>query len=114
MKSTEIQKRPENFINKIFFSKLAKMEKSVKMKKLWKKFRNFLPTSKQLRLEIYFINEIFLSDSSFTEPNWGLPLAIAANLHTPYRIEIGVEEILKVNFKDKIGKGEFFFRIFCS
>lgn len=45
---------------------------------------------------------------AFTEPNWGLPLAIAANLHTPYRIEIGMEEILKVDFKDKAGKGEIF------
>lgn len=42
----------------------------------------------------------------FAEPNWGLPLAIAANLHTPYRIEVGIEEILNIELKDKEGKGK--------
>lgn len=42
-----------------------------------------------------------------TEPNWGLPLAIAANLHVPYRIEIGFENIDKANIEDKRGKGKF-------
>ncbi|KAG5680913.1 hypothetical protein PVAND_010391 [Polypedilum vanderplanki] len=39
-----------------------------------------------------------------SKPNWGLPLAIAANLHTPYRIEIGIERIERADIKDKIGK----------
>lgn len=42
------------------------------------------------------------------EPNWGLPLAIAANLHIPFRIEIGLENIEKVGIEDKRGKGKYF------
>jgi hypothetical protein len=42
------------------------------------------------------------------ESNWGLPLAIAANLHTPYRIEIGIESIMKAKIEDKHGKGKDF------
>lgn len=34
-----------------------------------------------------------------------MPLAIAANLHTPYRIEIGIENIMKAKIEDKHGKG---------
>jgi hypothetical protein len=41
----------------------------------------------------------------FAEPNWGLPLAIAANLHIPYRIEIGID-VENVNIKDRAGKGK--------
>ncbi len=39
-------------------------------------------------------------------------MAIAANLHIPYRIEIGVENIEYLNIKDKNGKGKVscFFR----
>jgi hypothetical protein len=33
-------------------------------------------------------------------------LAIAANLHRPYRIEIGIENIEKAKIKDKQGKGK--------
>lgn len=43
------------------------------------------------------------------ESNWGLPLAIAANLHTPYRIEIGIENIIKAKIEDKHGKGKKIF-----
>lgn len=58
---------------------------------------------------------IFPLSLSFTEPNWGLPLAIAANLHIPYRIEIGLENIDKANIEDVRGKGEKHFRfIFLS
>lgn len=64
-------------------------------------------TSKQLDCWIYLINENFFSPSGFfAEPNWGLPLAIAANLHTPYRIEVGIEKILNIEYKDKEGKGK--------
>lgn len=64
-------------------------------------------TSKQLDGWIYLINENFFSPSGFfAEPNWGLPLAIAANLHTPYRIEVGIEKILNIEYKDKEGKGK--------
>lgn len=42
----------------------------------------------------------------FTESNWGLPLAVAANLHVPYRIEIGVEKLEEINILDKMGKGK--------
>jgi hypothetical protein len=41
----------------------------------------------------------------FPEPNWGLPLAVAANLHIPYRIEIGIDGVENVNIKDRQGKG---------
>lgn len=43
---------------------------------------------------------------SFAEPNWGLPLAIAANLHIPYRIEIGIDNMENVDIKDRQGKGK--------
>lgn len=50
--------------------------------------------------------KILSSFEIFAEPNWGLPLAIAANLHTPYRIEVGIDEILNIELKDKEGKGK--------
>lgn len=40
-----------------------------------------------------------------------MPLAIAANLHTPYRIEIGIENIMKAKIEDKHGKGKEIFDI---
>jgi hypothetical protein len=43
---------------------------------------------------------------SSTEPNWGLPLAIAAHLHVPYRIDIGTDSIDSANVEDKRGKGK--------
>ena len=47
-----------------------------------------------------------LSFFILTESNLGLPLAIAANLHVSYRIEIGIENIEYFNVKDKSGKGK--------
>lgn len=40
------------------------------------------------------------------DENWGMPLAIAANLHIPYKIEIG-EDIRDLHAQDKIGKGMY-------
>lgn len=42
----------------------------------------------------------------FTEPDWGLPLAIAANLHVPYRIKLGVDNLDAVHVKDHDKKGK--------
>jgi len=42
----------------------------------------------------------------FSDDNWGLGLAIAANLHVPYRIEIR-RTIRDLHSKDKPGKGEY-------
>lgn len=42
----------------------------------------------------------------FSDDNWGLGLAIAANLHVPYRIEIG-RTIRDLHSQDKPGKGEY-------
>lgn len=51
----------------------------------------------------YFSRFFFLSDS-----NWGLSLAIAANLHVPYRIELDIGSILNgIKFDDKFNKGEW-------
>lgn len=41
------------------------------------------------------------------DTSWGLPLALAANLHVPYRIEIGIDDLNHVHIEDKPGKGEF-------
>lgn len=39
------------------------------------------------RMQIIFI----LMQFSISDKEWGLPLAIAANLHLPYRIQIGLD-----------------------
>lgn len=49
-------------------------------------------------------NQFFIRSCAFADTNWGLPLAIAANLYVPYRIRIGhsyVEDI-----EDKLGAGK--------
>ncbi|XP_037038134.1 uncharacterized protein LOC119075714 isoform X2 [Bradysia coprophila] len=38
------------------------------------------------------------------DEEWGLPLAIAANLHVPYRIEIGAKHLRDVQIVDDVGK----------
>lgn len=38
--------------------------------------------------------------------NWGLPLAIAANLHVPYRIELNHSYVSQI--EDKLGAGKSF------
>lgn len=52
----------------------------------------------------------------FSDDEWGLPLAIAANLHVPYRIEIGAQHLRDVQIVDDVGKGNFFYFIsfLCS
>ncbi|GAB0090530.1 hypothetical protein DMENIID0001_052670 [Sergentomyia squamirostris] len=39
-----------------------------------------------------------------TETNWGLPLAISANIHIPFRIEIGTSNLQERQIADKKGK----------
>jgi len=57
---------------------------------------------------IFLFNVIKISDDS-----WGLPLAIAANLHVPYRIEIGTDHLTTVNIEDDQHKGMIHFESFC-
>lgn len=40
------------------------------------------------------------------DENWALPMAIAANMHVPYKIEIGEDDIRDLNVDDTIGKGK--------
>lgn len=40
---------------------------------------------------------------------WGLPLAIAANLHLPYRIKIGLNDIGDLNSFDAMDKCKSYF-----
>lgn len=42
---------------------------------------------------------------------WGLPLAIAANLHMPYRIKIGLNDLNDLHMFDSIDKCKFFFEV---
>lgn len=45
-------------------------------------------------------------DFIFIGDHWGLPLAIAAHLHVPLKIEIiGAENLPPVQIDDKVGKG---------
>lgn len=57
-------------------------------------------------------NSYHLSDPKhlfrFLEPDWGLPLAIAANLHVPYRIKLGVDNLDAIHVKDHNKKGKNF------
>lgn len=66
-------------------------------------FTNKFRKSKLLAI-INFINSCSTS-ISYAESNWGLPLAIAASLHVPFRIEIGIANIDKAIIEDARGKG---------
>lgn len=45
---------------------------------------------------------------SFAGTNWGLPLAIAANLQVPYRIELGHSHAVTAEVEDRLGAGKSF------
>lgn len=45
----------------------------------------------------------------FSGDEWGLPLAIAANLQIRYRIEIGAQHLRDVQIVDEVGRGNFIF-----
>jgi len=47
-----------------------------------------------------------ICDSLLADNNWGLPLAIATNLHIPYRIEIG-GKIRDLHEQDNPGRGTY-------
>lgn len=51
-------------------------------------------------------HRLSLSLCLFADDNWGLPLAIAANLHIPYRIEIG-DTVRDLHEQDKPGQGMY-------
>jgi hypothetical protein len=55
---------------------------------------------------MFFISSFFLYQ--FSEFNWELPLAIAANLLVPYRIELGIDNLYDIHFNDVNGKGKFY------
>ncbi|XP_053956058.1 uncharacterized protein LOC128861702 [Anastrepha ludens] len=67
---------------------------------------NFLPSFEAISYAVKSIAtklnwtqvDIYVGDE-----NWGMPLAIAANLHIPYKIEIG-EDLRDLHAQDKIGK----------
>lgn len=50
-------------------------------------------------------NHIFFIIIVIVGPDWALPLAIAANLHVPYRIKLGVDNLDAVKVKDHNRKG---------
>ncbi|XP_023159489.1 AF4/FMR2 family member 4, partial [Ceratitis capitata] len=70
-----------------------------------KESSNFLPSFEAISFAVKSIAtklnwthvDIYVGDE-----NWGMPLAIAANLHIPYKIEIG-EDIRDMHALDKIG-----------
>lgn len=41
-----------------------------------------------------------------TGDGFGLPLAIAASLHVPYRIKIGIDQLQGIQVADAAGKGK--------
>lgn len=51
---------------------------------------------------------LFLLSFFFTGENWGLPLAIAANLHIPYRIKIGIDQLEDIQIVDAVGQCKYF------
>lgn len=70
---------------------------------------NISKTNERLTTVLRLVYNKFLISSSLlspTEPNWGLPLAVAANLHIPYRIEMGMENIDIADIEDARGKGK--------
>lgn len=50
---------------------------------------------------------------SVSDSNWALPLALATNLHIPYRIVLGGDE-LKLPERDINGRGEWFLFAFLA
>lgn len=55
--------------------------------------------------KIFFSLTYIFNFYTFSGDEWGLPLAIAANLHVPYRLEIGAEHLRDVQIVDDVGKG---------
>lgn len=49
---------------------------------------------------------------SFAGTNWGLPLAIAANLHIPYRIELNQSYAGEI--EDKLGAGKSSIHVYLN
>lgn len=47
---------------------------------------------------------------SFPDNEWGLPLAIAANLHLPYRIKIGLENFRDLHNIDDVDRRKYFIK----
>ncbi|XP_065363911.1 uncharacterized protein LOC135957121 [Calliphora vicina] len=72
-----------------------------------KESSNFLPSYEAISFAVKSIAtklnwtkvDIYVGDE-----NWALPMAIAANMHVPYKIEIGEDDIRDLNAEDKIGK----------
>ncbi|XP_037809877.1 uncharacterized protein LOC119602434 isoform X1 [Lucilia sericata] len=72
-----------------------------------KESSNFLPSYEAISFAVKSIAtklnwtkvDIYIGDE-----NWALPMAIAANMHVPYKIEIGEDDIRDLNAEDKIGK----------
>lgn len=58
---------------------------------------------------IFSISNIFFI---FLDDEYGLPLAIAANLHVPYRIEIGAQKLRDEQIVDDVGKGNLILFLF--
>lgn len=63
-------------------------------------------TTKLAQVSIFQDNNNHISFHSFTGNGFGLPLAVAANLHFPYRIKIGVDQLQDIQVADAAGKGE--------
>uniref|UniRef100_A0A1I8PTX7 Guanylate cyclase n=1 Tax=Stomoxys calcitrans TaxID=35570 RepID=A0A1I8PTX7_STOCA len=72
-----------------------------------KESSNFLPSYEAISFAVKSIAtklnwtqvDIFVGDE-----NWALPMAIAANMHIPYKIEIGEDDIRDLHAEDKFGK----------
>ncbi|XP_073819053.1 uncharacterized protein isoform X2 [Musca autumnalis] len=72
-----------------------------------KESSNFLPSYEAISFAVKSIAtklnwtqvDIFVGDE-----NWALPMAIAANMHIPYKIEIGEDDIRDLHAEDHFGK----------
>lgn len=76
-------------------------------KKIW--HTNIFFFSVELTFCFYFFFLFF-----FAGENWGLPLAIAANLHIPYRIKIGIDQLEDIQIVDAIGQCKYFIGMLMS
>ncbi|XP_063708957.1 uncharacterized protein LOC134837507 [Culicoides brevitarsis] len=68
-----------------------------------KKTQKYLPSFETVSYAVKSVSQQFGWKEAVlfaAEPNWGLPLAIAANLHVPYRIKLGVDNLDAIHVKD--------------